>query len=91
MTPLTVLLDEPSTRELSASGQRVTAAKNSSKDPALYLDRLAAVFRNVNPRMEEGQVHPCQEVVITKIWPVLSRTLVAYRVREIIHVFVVSH
>uniref|UniRef100_UPI00358E79EC transportin-3-like isoform X1 n=2 Tax=Myxine glutinosa TaxID=7769 RepID=UPI00358E79EC len=45
-----------------------------SKDPSIWLDRLAAIFRHTNPIVENGQVHPCQ-LVIQEIWPVLSDTL----------------
>ncbi|XP_063222525.1 transportin-3 [Bacillus rossius redtenbacheri] len=45
--------------------------KGTKTDPALWLDRLAAIFRNTNPSVDNGQLHPCQPV-ITEIWPILS-------------------
>ena len=45
IAPLTALLDDPATAAMTAAGQRCNAVKHSDKDPALYLDRLAAVFR----------------------------------------------
>lgn len=38
--------------------------KNTAGDPVVWLDRLATVFRNVNPTVQNGEQHPCQEVVM---------------------------
>ena len=40
------------------SGQQspLKVNKNSVSDPVLYLDRLAAILHNINPKMAEGQV-----------------------------------
>ncbi|XP_038639310.1 transportin-3-like isoform X3 [Scyliorhinus canicula] len=43
-------------------------------DPAVWLDRLAAIFRHTNATVGEGRPHPCQKV-IQEIWPVISETL----------------
>ncbi|XP_042201062.1 transportin-3-like [Callorhinchus milii] len=45
-----------------------------SNDPAVWLDRLAAIFRHTNPVVAEGRPHPCQKV-IQEIWPIISETL----------------
>ncbi|KAK3701544.1 hypothetical protein QZH41_020530, partial [Actinostola sp. cb2023] len=50
---------------------QIANTQGSGADPTLWLDRLAAVFRFTNCKVEEGKVHPCQEV-IEEIWPVLS-------------------
>lgn len=47
-------------------------------DPALWLDRLAAIFRHTNPIVTNGEVHPCQSV-INEIWPVISETCNKYQ------------
>ncbi|XP_046388483.1 transportin-3 [Ischnura elegans] len=52
--------------------------KGTKTDPALWLDRLAIIFRHTNPIVENGKVHPCQPV-ITEIWPVLSNTCTKYQ------------
>ncbi|XP_014673876.1 PREDICTED: transportin-3-like [Priapulus caudatus] len=44
---------------------------NMKLDPVIWLDRLAAVFRNLHPLVSDGQVHPCKPV-IEAIWPLLS-------------------
>ena len=49
--PLQALLEQH-------SGQQspLKVNKNSVSDPVLYLDRLAAILHNINPKMAEGQV-----------------------------------
>lgn len=44
--------------------------RGTKTDPALWVDRLAAIFRHTNPRVENGAVHPCQSVIteVRKIW-----------------------
>ena len=42
--------------------------KNTKNDPVVWLDRLAAIFRNVNPTVQNGEQHPCQEVVMEVRW-----------------------
>lgn len=43
------------------------------KDPAVWLDRLAAIFRTCHPKVENGAPHPCQPV-IQEVWPTMSNT-----------------
>ncbi|XP_069765925.1 transportin-3-like isoform X3 [Narcine bancroftii] len=45
-----------------------------SADPAVWLDRLAAIFRHTNATVVEGRPHPFQKV-IQELWPVISETL----------------
>nr|XP_054774604.1 transportin-3-like [Lytechinus pictus] len=52
--------------------------QGSSTDPVIWLDRLATIFRHTNPRITNGQVHPCL-VVLQEIWPVLSETCTKYQ------------
>ena len=56
--------------------------KHSVTDPVLYLDRLSAVFRHVQPsngcRTDCITPHPCRGTV-ESIWPVLSRCLELYQ------------
>ncbi len=51
--------------------------KNSSADPVLYLDRLATIFRYIQPVVPSGTPHPCLPV-LEEMWPVLSTTLETY-------------
>jgi len=48
----------------------VKTERGTKTDPALWVDRLAAIFRHTNPRVENGAVHPCQSVIteVPKIW-----------------------
>lgn len=47
-------------------------------DPTQWLDRLAAIYRHVDPQVVEGQVHPCAGVLIEH-FPVLSNTMAKYQ------------
>jgi len=58
-------------------------SKHSTSDPVLYLDRLSAVFRHVQPNNgckggQEGLMHPATSV-IEQLWPVLARCLDVYQ------------
>ncbi|XP_069157957.1 transportin-3 isoform X1 [Procambarus clarkii] len=57
--------------------ENIPIEKNSKTDPVVWLDRLAAIFRNVNPIVQNGERHPCQEVVM-EVWPTLSLTFQRY-------------
>lgn len=57
--------------------ENVPPEKNTKNDPVVWLDRLAAIFRNVNPTVQNGEQHPCQEVVM-EVWPTLSLTFQKY-------------
>ncbi|XP_034948229.1 transportin-3 [Chelonus insularis] len=53
--------------------------RGTKNDPIVWLDRLAAIFRYTNPRIEDTNLpHPCQAVV-TEMWPILSNTCTRYQ------------
>ena len=53
--------------------------RGSKNDPVVWLDRLAAIFRHVNVKIENpNEPHPCQSV-ITEMWPVLSNVCDIYQ------------
>uniref|UniRef100_A0A1B6FRA0 Transportin-3 n=1 Tax=Cuerna arida TaxID=1464854 RepID=A0A1B6FRA0_9HEMI len=56
----------------------VKPERGKKTDPMLWLDRLAVIFRNTNPTVENGAVHPCLGV-ITEMWPILSTTMDKYQ------------
>ncbi|KAJ1519674.1 hypothetical protein ONE63_004939 [Megalurothrips usitatus] len=56
----------------------VKVSKGSRSDPVYWLDRLAVIFRNTSPEVQNGAVHPCRDV-LTDVWPVLSKTCVKYQ------------
>lgn len=58
--------------------QILSAPANSYPDPTLWLDRLAATFRYLNPKVDNGKVHPALTVV-EEVWPLLSRICDKYR------------
>ena len=78
VTPLNTVMTAAS----SASPPKIV--KHSTADPVLYLDRLSAVFRHVQPSNgcpPGGTAHPCKAVV-EGLWPVLSRGLHLYQVTD---------
>ncbi|GFW55800.1 transportin-3 [Trichonephila clavipes] len=67
-TPLSLLLKE----------DKSSLKEGTKSDPAVWLDRLAAIFRYTTPSITNGQMHPCLPVV-EKIWPLLSETCGKYQ------------
>uniref|UniRef100_T1JHK8 Transportin-3 n=1 Tax=Strigamia maritima TaxID=126957 RepID=T1JHK8_STRMM len=47
-------------------------------DPAISLDRLAAIFRHFHLTVTNGQTHPCK-AVIQEIWPIVSETCIKFQ------------
>jgi len=73
VTPLNAVMD--------AAAASPKIVKHSTSDPVLYLDRLSAVFRHVQPNNgcpAGAAPHPCKPVV-EGVWPVLSRALHLYQ------------
>ena len=63
----------------SSGGENGRISKNSPNDPVLYLDRLAAILRHINPsNMSLNTIHPCADTVIKDIWPVVSAVCDVY-------------
>lgn len=59
--------------------QNAETVKDGSKgDPTIWLDRMAAIFRNLNVTVTNGQLHPCQPLV-QEMWPLLSSTCSKYQ------------
>jgi transportin-3 len=51
----------------------------TSGDPALWMDRLTALFRSCSIEMDSGQQsHPCQPVV-EELWPVIAAVVTTYQ------------
>lgn len=48
------------------------------KDPTQWIDRLASIYRHVNPKVNKGQVNPAV-IVIMENWPILSKTIECYQ------------
>lgn len=78
MRQLCRLQTERLTRVINAEE---TNAEGSRSEPIIYLDRLAAIFRNTNVNIPPGQPHPCQPVV-EEVWPVLSQACHRYQADE---------
>ena len=75
VTPLSRILDGVG----EAAGEQRKVVKHSVEDPVLYLDRLSAVFRHVQPcASSRSPAHPCRQT-IESLWPVLSRCLHLYK------------
>lgn len=54
------------------------SARGSAGDPIIWLDRLSAIFRHVNPTTQPDKEHPCAQSVI-KVWPAISSVMTKYR------------
>lgn len=67
LTPLNQLLKEDQ-----------SIKEGTKTDPAIWLDRLAAIFRHTTPSVINGQQHPCQPVV-EEVWPLLSEACNKYQ------------
>ena len=82
LTPIQTLVQrQRSTLDNSSSSAAENGKinKNTQNDPVLYLDRLAAILRHVNPpNMSPNIAHPCTETVINDIWPVVSAVCDVY-------------
>ena len=77
VTPLTSIMN--SVPALGPSGDAPKIVKNSVQDPVLYLDRLSAVFRHIQPQTSDSSApHPCRHT-IESLWPVLSRCMELYQ------------
>lgn len=53
-------------------------SSGKKKDPTQWIDRLASIYRHVNPRVGPNEVNPAV-VVIMENWPVLSKTIDIYQ------------
>ena len=76
VTPLTNIMNG-----VSAGGDQPKIVKHSVTDPVLYLDRLSAVFRHIQPgggAVPRDTPPPCRHT-IESLWPVLSRALELYQ------------
>ena len=73
MWQLCAMQVEPLMKVLSDEASRPIAGI-PQKDPAVWLDRLATIFRNCQPKVKNGTPHPCQPVVMDT-WPALSSAL----------------
>lgn len=56
----------------------VIVVRGTKSDPVLWLDRLVSVFRCINVKLQEGEVHPSRDVV-TEVWPILVSTFNKYQ------------
>jgi transportin-3 len=66
LAPISNLLDKA-----GQNGSQIVC--NSTSDPVLYLDRLAAIFSHVNIELEPGQPHPLASLATQDVWPILAR------------------
>jgi len=75
VTPLTNIMNN-----ITPGTEMPKIQKHSVTDPALYLDRLSAVFRHIQPSNQGNNdvPHPCR-TTIESLWPVLSRCLDIYQ------------
>ncbi|XP_031829291.1 transportin 3 isoform X2 [Nomia melanderi] len=59
--------------------RRIPIEIGTKTDPLIWLDRLAAIFRHTDPRIDDpNEPHPCQSAV-TEMWPILSNVCTTYQ------------
>lgn len=52
--------------------------KKDRHDPVFWVDRLASIYRHVNPTVISTEVNPCVFVIVSN-WSVLSRAMECYK------------
>lgn len=52
------------------------------KDPSPWIDRLAAIYRFMSPKVGENETNPATVVITRENWPVLSKLLDHYKEAE---------
>ncbi|XP_055614222.1 transportin-3 isoform X2 [Uranotaenia lowii] len=52
--------------------------KKERHDPTFWVDRLASIYRHVNPTVPANEVNPCVFVIVTN-WSVLSQAMERYK------------
>ncbi|XP_076655817.1 transportin 3 [Halictus rubicundus] len=59
--------------------RRMPIEIGTKTDPLIWLDRLAAIFRHTDLRIDDpNEPHPCQSAV-TEMWPILSNVCTTYQ------------
>jgi transportin-3 len=58
--------------------QQCATPTNSKGDPSIWLDRLAAIFKNCNVKVPENTPHPCMPA-IAQLWDIISCLLLHYQ------------
>ncbi|XP_062562419.1 transportin-3 isoform X1 [Armigeres subalbatus] len=52
--------------------------KRDRHDPVFWVDRLASIYRHVNPEVSANDVNPCVFVIVSN-WSILSRAMECYK------------
>ncbi|XP_058453992.1 transportin-3 isoform X2 [Malaya genurostris] len=52
--------------------------KKDRHDPVFWVDRLASIYRHVNPTVDDNEVNPCVFVIVNN-WSVLSRAMECFK------------
>lgn len=56
----------------------VILESGKKEDPTQWIDRLASIYRHVNPKVAENEANPAA-VVIIENWPILSNTIERFK------------
>uniref|UniRef100_A0A1Q3F9Q7 Transportin-3 n=1 Tax=Culex tarsalis TaxID=7177 RepID=A0A1Q3F9Q7_CULTA len=81
---LTTAMQELCSFQVQALSQLATGeddglgAKKDRHDPIFWVDRLASIYRHVNPTIADNEVNPCVFVIVSN-WSVLSRAMECYK------------
>ncbi|EDS34143.1 transportin-3 [Culex quinquefasciatus] len=81
---LTTAMQELCSFQVQALSQLTTGeddglgVKKDRHDPIFWVDRLASIYRHVNPTIPDTEVNPCVFVIVSN-WNVLSRAMECYK------------
>jgi transportin-3 len=56
----------------------LTVKSGTSSDPAVWMDRLTALFRACSVELTNGQPHPCRPI-IEEVWPIVAAVVTKYQ------------
>ncbi|XP_058821533.1 transportin-3 isoform X2 [Topomyia yanbarensis] len=64
--------------QLTSVEDNELGVKKDRHDPVFWVDRLASIYRHVNPTVEDNTVNPCVFVIVNN-WSVLSRAMECFK------------
>ncbi|CAB3980536.1 transportin-3-like isoform X2 [Paramuricea clavata] len=65
-------------QQVQLLAQLLRGQNGSHSEPIMYLDRIATIFRYTEVKANDGEKHPCFDIV-QEVWPVVSMTFRKYQ------------
>lgn len=57
---------------------KIIQENGKKKDPTQWIDRLASIYRHVNPKLGKDEINPAV-IVIMENWPILSKSIECFQ------------